>query len=59
MKIVELAPTPTATEEFTVAFELFDARLMVSPPGGAGELRVMVPVEDPPPPIEVGLSVML
>jgi hypothetical protein len=51
-----VAPAAIVTVAGTVAAELVDARLTVSPPVGAGSLVVTVPVEEAPPTTEVGLS---
>jgi len=43
----------------TVALELFDERLIVAPPVGAGPFIVTVPVDETPPSTEVGATVTL
>jgi hypothetical protein len=57
LKFMELAPAGTVTLAGTVAFEglLFLSRT-VTPPGGAGPLRVTVPVAVEPPRTEEGFA---
>ena len=57
VKVVVVAPAATRTLAGTVTLELFEPRLTVSPPVGAGPFSVTVPVEELPPTIEVGFNV--
>ena len=53
VKVVEVSPAETITEAGTVTAALFDVRVTVYPPAGAGPPRVTVPVEDVPPVTDV------
>lgn len=52
-------PAAIATVAGTVALALFDAKVIVTPPAGAGSFKVIVPVEGVLPNTEVGFSVRL
>ena len=53
-KVAVVAPAATVTEDGTVALVDPELRETETPPVGAAELRVTVPVEDRPPNTEVG-----
>jgi len=55
VKVAEVAPAATLTEAGTVTAALLDARATGSPPVGAAELIVTVPVELVPPTTVDGL----
>lgn len=55
-----VAPAPIVTEAGTVTHALFDAKLTVTPPGGAGTASVTVPpLGELPPTIDVGVIATL
>lgn len=56
VKVAVVFPAFTVTEVGTVADELLLDSVMMTPPVGAAELRVSVPVEELPPATEVGFS---
>ena len=57
VNVTDVAPAGTVTVAGTVAFAELEVSLTTSPPAGAAELRVTVPVELDPPVTAVGLSV--
>jgi hypothetical protein len=58
VNVAVVAPPAIVTEAGTVAADvLLETSATETPPAGAGPLIVTVPVESPPPPIELGLSV--
>ena len=56
LKVVVFEPDATVTVAGTVAYGLFDERETLSPPEGAGELRVIVPVDVAPAETVAGLK---
>ncbi len=57
VKVTDVAPAGIVTVAGRVALVESDANVMVSPPVGAGPVRVTVPVDEVPPVTDVGLSV--
>jgi hypothetical protein len=55
----DVAPAGIASVAGTFSAVLLDAKLMTTPPVGAGSLRVTVPVAVAPPGIDVGFTVRL
>jgi hypothetical protein len=54
--VAESCPAAIITDAGTVAAELLLERLMETPPGPAAPFKVTTPVDEPPPPIAVGLT---
>lgn len=57
LNVAVVAPAATVILCGTCAAALSLARVATAPPAGAGALRVIVPVDEPPPSTLVGFSV--
>jgi hypothetical protein len=58
VKVAEVAPAAIVTDDGGVAALELLLRAIARPPVGAAELMVAVPVDDVPPTIEVGFSMI-
>jgi hypothetical protein len=57
-KVADVAPAATVTDPGTwAAAVILETKLTTAPPGGAGPVKVNVPVEGLPPTTEIGIRV--
>ena len=59
VKVADVDPLAIWTDKGTVAFGVFDERLILEPPLGAAPARVTVPVTEVPPATALGEITML